>query len=269
MPDTFSTPSKLSTPCVTSSVPITGSGALLGLFGSPSPAPTLTLPIADRVRAALMRASDSQVPWQISGKDPTGRPHRGHEHLHILPFSSSALPGRAPGLDRVLLWANGGLDDLTLAVLERLRERAGWVQLRGGPRLRLELLAVGSHDELSLGPVARILGPSRRWRSATSFVPPRFPKRRGGRYVDSPEAQLSRLLAEIHGVEVVEVTSLLRSAEHWRGFEQRRFKRPDEPRRPASGWRVELQRPLWGPLAVGYGAHFGLGRFEVEKDLES
>ena len=242
-----------------------GGGAILGLFGGWAPPSRLTLPIADRVRAALMRASRSAVPWQISGKDAGGRPRRGHDHLYVLPFSSVDARDRGPRLDRVLLWAEGGLADATVAVIERLGKQGGWVGLRGRSRLRLELLGLGSRDVLARGEAARLLGPARRWRSATSFVAPRFPKRRRARELDAPREQLCRLAADVLGHPIEELASLRAPADDWGAFEQRRSKQPAAARRPASGWIVQFPEPVPGPIALGYGAHFGLGRFAADK----
>jgi CRISPR-associated protein Csb2 len=238
-----------------------GGGAILGLFGSWAPPLTVALPIADRVRAALMRASGPDVPWQISGKENDGRPCQGHRHLHILPFASSATAEPVPRVDRILLWAAGGLEPATLAGLDALAACGARVQFRGCPPLRLEVLAAGSHSALCRGEAAHILGPARSWRSATSFVAPRFTKQRRGGEVDTVREQLMRLVADNHGDPLMGLSPMF-SPEHWRAFEQRRLKDPRAPRRSTSGWILHFERPVHGPIALGYGAHFGLGRFE-------
>jgi CRISPR-associated protein Csb2 len=264
VPDTFSPQEAGNSPMPT--VAHDGGGAILGFFGPWAPPMTLALPVADRVRAALMRASGSDVPWQISGKDDDGRPCQGHRHLQILPFASSASVEAAPRIDRILLWAAHGLQPQTLAVLDTLAARGGRVQFRDRPPLRLEVIATGSRGELYRDETALLLGAARSWRSATSFVPPRFPKRRRGCDIDTAREQLMRLAADRQGHPLVEISPIHVSSEYWRSFEQRRLKDPRGPRRAASGWMLRFTRPVHGPIALGYGAHFGLGRFELSMD---
>ncbi|PRP91416.1 CRISPR-associated protein, family [Enhygromyxa salina] len=253
MPDAFPLPEL-------AAVDERGQGVVLGVFGSWTPSLELALPIAERVRVALMRASDSRVPWQICGKDEHGRPRRGHEHLYVLPFSSAG----GARIDRVLLWADKGLEDSTLAVVERLADRGGWVQLRGRERLRLELLGVGAPEVIAPTVPRGVLGPARIWRSATSFVPPRFTKVRGGRVIDTAQEQVLRLASEVLGLAPVGISALEREDGEWRGFRQRRVKDPRSPRRAAGGWVLRFSAPVRGPVVLGYGAHYGLGRFEAE-----
>jgi CRISPR-associated protein Csb2 len=256
MPDTFPT---RSTPTLTYTPP--GSGAVLGLFGPWRPPISLALPIADRVRVALMRACDSTVPWQITGKDPHGRPRSDHRHLYVLPFAGGDAPGLA--IDRVLLWARGGLDDATLTVLDTLHREGGWIRLGGRPPLRLELLGVGSRERLGGLVPHRVVGRSAIWRSATSFIAPRFPKHRGQRSLDAVDEQLRKLAGEVlgstpHTLEPIEIHD-----RSWAEFAQTRLSHPNEPLRPASGWVLRFAEPINGPLVLGHGAHFGLGRFEA------
>jgi CRISPR-associated protein Csb2 len=258
MPDTFSAHSQS-----TMYTPKTrGGGAILGIFGNWRPQSFLALPLAERVRAALMRASDGQVPWQISGKGDQGRPRRGHDHLYVLPFASVQTPGHEPRLNRVLLWADGGLEDATLNVIERLGHQGGSLQLSGRSPLRLELLGVGARETLAV-PMP-ITGPARTWYSATSFVSPRFPKHRRGRDLDPPREQLSRLVTEVLGHTLERMTPFEQPSGRWSTFSQSRLKHPGGPRRPASGWVLRFSEPVCGPIVLGYGAHFGLGRFEAD-----
>ena len=254
MPDTFPTgPTPLSLD------QHLGEGACLGLFGSWRPPRALILPLAERVRAALMRASDGRVPAQVSGKNAAGEPREGHDHLYVLPIERSP----SGGLDRVLLWAQYGLEADTRELLEHLAQAGGEIGFRGRPRLRMELLSLGDRAQLDAAWTRRVLGPASVWRSCSSFVAPRFPKRRGGEMLDAPREQLARLLALVHGLEALELGEMMEPEHGWASFEQRRYARPDAPRRVASGWRVRFAQPVAGPLALGYGAHFGLGRFEA------
>lgn len=264
MPDTFST-------CTTSTFASEdpAGGAVLGLFGPWQPPITLTLPIAERVRAALMRASGSAVPWQISGKDELGRPRRGHDHLYVLPFSSQAAPGSRQVVDRVLLWASSGLHESTLTVLDRLHQVGGWIRVVDRPRLRLEVLAVGSRDRLADSTPPQIIGRARTWHSVTGFVAPRFPKRRRGEMFDSPEKQLLWLAAEVVGSVPRVLAPVVLPAGCWSAFQQQRLAHARSARRLAGGWLMRFSEPVDGPVVLGYGAHFGLGRFDAQDRITS
>jgi len=254
MPDLFQ-----AGPCPTD-VHLTGGGACLALFGSWRPDPSLTVPVAERIRAALMRASEGRVPWQISGKTRAGLPRQGHDHLYVIPVERE--PGR--GIDRVLLWTRHGLEADTLELLARLGERGGQLAMRGRPRLRVEVLAVGGRAQLDAPWTSRVFGPARDWQSCSSFVSPRFAKRRRGALLDAPQTQLERLLKLVHRREAIEIEALAAPRDgDWSRFEQRRCGTQPGPRRHASGWRLRFAQPLAGPLVLGYGAHYGLGCFEV------
>lgn len=262
MPDSFSISPPPTRPLTLPREQLAG-GAVLGLFGPWRPPITLALPIAERVRVALMRASGPSVPWQISGKDDHGQPRRGHDHLYLLPFSSGDAPGSEPCVDRVLLWATGGLEPATRAAVERLAAHGGWIQAGGRPRLRLELLALGSREALGQCTPTPVLGPARAWTSATSFVPPRFPKRRRGELLDEPGEQLAHLATAVLGHTPQTVRPAADHGERWAAFTQARIEQAQGPRRPAGAWVLRFAAPVSGPVVLGYGAHYGLGRFEA------
>lgn len=114
------------------------------------------------------------------------------------------------------------------------------------------------------------------WISRTPFVPTRHPKanRRGepkldtsGLQIGSPEHDLRRLLREAGFFEPVSVKAI-DSADvggkrtSWLEFKTLRY-RGDGVRSTnrGFGFRVVFPKPVRGPIAVGYGAHFGLGMF--------
>src|SRR5690606_16018485 len=112
------------------------------------------------------------------------------------------------------------------------------------------------------------LGPSRTWVSETPFVPPRFAKVRGGTMRDRPEDQLRWLIAEVldREAEAIETySSKADAAFGWNRFT--RVRKKDRGRsggRPGFGFRITFTEPVAGPIALGYGAHFGLGLFRPE-----
>lgn len=245
MPDAFTSPNPaLVTP---------GQGAILALFGSWQPPATMTVPVAERVRFALMRACRERVPWQISGKDDEGRPRIGHDHLFFVPFASERA--RAGAIDRILLWARNGFEPATLAAIEAVTRGGGWLRIGSRPRLRLEVLTVGH----STGLPVTLIGPARVWRSATPFVPPRYCRARRGELRDTPEQQLVEFARACVGTRPCELNRV--EGEHWPYYvQQLRHHR----RRPgAAGWILHFAEPVCGPLVFGGDSHYGLGRFEA------
>lgn len=236
MPDTFTT--------------ITTRAALLGLRGPYLPPDTLALPLAERLRAAILRIAGPAASWQISGKDAQGRPRRDHAHLYLLP-TSSRDDGR---LDRTLVWADRGLLESTREILQQLGQGS---VVRFGQRPPLPI------ERLEFRGIPSLVGPAHTWISATPFVPPRFTKRRHGVIVDAPEDQLARLCQLVLGRAPREIQPV--RTRDWSRFVQRRM-HDDAPPRACSGWRLDFDERIGGPIALGLGAHFGLGRFAAEID---
>src|SRR5262249_36188338 len=124
-----------------------------------------------------------------------GAPRMGHGHAFVLPADDDG-DGQ---LDRIVICARDGFDERALRALERLHRAPVWGH--DGPDLRMTWLATCQADgvgglvgESKRGRVAQ-LGPARIWESHTPFVPPRFPRKHGGRAADTVEAQAMRMIA--------------------------------------------------------------------------
>ncbi len=163
------------------------------------------------------------------------------------------------------------------AALEDLREVWG-----SGLQVRLNLMGLGEPVGFGGLDIERgespLLAESRTWVSCTPFMPARHLKvtRAGvpkldsmGLQIGSPEHELRRLLrlAGFPGpvaVEPVAGTRLGGREVPWHAFLRRRS--GGEGRRAADGrgygFRIEFAQEVQGPVAVGYGAHFGMGGFE-------
>lgn len=110
--------------------------------------------------------------------------------------------------------------------------------------------------------IARVLGPSggsRTWTSVTPFVAPRFLKKRG---TNSLEGQIKEALAPRH-LPPARVDLLDLHSEPSLSF--RHFVLGDErlspPVRLTHALRLTFDTPVEGPICLGYGSHYGLGRF--------
>jgi CRISPR-associated protein Csb2 len=227
-----------------------------------------TVAIGERMRQALMAHSRDEAGishWVFSGRDENGSPLNGHRHAFFLPEDADA----DGFIDHVLIWGREGFDarcERALRSLERL-----WGS--SGHDLWLVLTNIGSNAEFAgTSPSARpafspSIGPSRHWRSVTPFVPTRHAKVRRGQWVDTPEEQLERSLAHL-GLRPTRITPLASSRLRgsnlpWHRFRRRRLS-GDGSRGDGQGhgFEVEFAQPVVGPIVAGYGAHFGLGRFE-------
>jgi len=245
-----------------------------------APAPRLTdaITFAERIHAALVELSDGSATF--TGCDEQGRPLSGHAHAYIFSESNLAL-GRGEGgeITHVTIYAPVGFGPLETSVLERLKEVCG-----SGIDARLSLLGLGEPEDFG-GVDARkgkspLLAKSRSWVSRTPFIPTRHPKstRAGapkldsaGLQIGSPEHELRRLidlagLPDPSTVEPVYFTDLAGEKTGWSSF--RRARSLGGGRRAGSvgyGFRIEFSEPVQGPVALGYGAHFGMGTFMSDR----
>lgn len=258
-------------PVWTDAPPTRADVAWLRISGPVMPPVAYTTWIAERVRVSAMSLSrdDDGAPSPVfSGHEATGAPASGQQHAWFLPYDQDD-----DGLiDHVAVWAPAGLGP---------REREALARLTGlwgddGHTLDAVLLAftcAADHPPLQ--------GTATVWRSATPFICPRHAKKRATGWKDSVVEQAQRAWrqlwehrqawpgatgpAEAPGL-TVEVVS--REGPALRAWNQTRI---DRPRRGVFGvvprrfdLRLTFDQPVSGPLCLGAGAHFGLGRFIPE-----
>jgi hypothetical protein len=115
---------------------------------------------------------------------------------------------------------------------------------------------------------AKVFATSKRWRSVTPFSLPRFPNRGGGkppRPRDLPEAQLVQELVARDLPEPISIRRIEgyqpvgRPLVRWLEFHTQRFKGTQG--KGLAGFEIEFAEPVSGPIAIGFGCHFGLGLF--------
>ena len=215
--------------------------------------------IGERLRASLMSQSrriSGQARQVFSGHDDAVS-----NHQHAMYLSSSDDPTNAGRgfIDHLIVAAKAGFDEQDVIALQQLRCLWG----RGGHDLELVLTGIGQPGDFggAKDPRTRVLAESRVWESVTPFVPTRHPKAVRGVRIDTIEDQLRRGCAQLLGVEPVDV-SPVGDPMAWLSFRRRRSngtgrRGPDR----AFGARLVFDRSIRGPIALGYGAHFGLGMF--------
>jgi len=201
----------------------------------------------------------------LSGCDETGVPLKGrHEHAHILPLDLD----NDGHLDHFLIWASMGLDARAQQAIRAVRK----TYTKGGAdALKLALVGMGGLNELRALPgpygdgLRRVLGPEAgctEWVSATPFVPPRYLKKQGKNALEGQitEELASRGLPDIAEIKVIDLrgdAGLLLM----RHFVRTRRQGPTAPIDVGFTIAFRSLQPVGGPLALGYGSHFGLGLF--------
>ena len=222
---------------------------------------TEAVAIGDRLRTALLARSDGHPTFL--GR-VAGQVRSGHQHAFFLPADDDG-DGR---IDHLIVHAREGFDSVAQRALERLDALWG----HGGFFLHLALIALGEPGDYGgvqrdapLGKAPQ-LGSARVWESHTPFVPPRVPKMRGGVLRDGAEQQVQSLLQAIGISSEVKLTrveaSRARPSIAWRCFRRRRIAEGGPSlRHRGFGFRLEFPEAQLGPIAIGYGAHQGLGQF--------
>jgi CRISPR-associated protein Csb2 len=248
------------------------------LAGSVLPRVEETVRVGALVRRGLMGCAkrllgEDHLPSQLVGRDDDGAPLRGHRHAYFLPVDVDG-DGR---IDHVLVHAREGLVPELRLVLQDFR----WFMGPGAHEVRAVLVDLGTEI-----PDCPLLSTSTRWVSSTPFVLPRHPKLRGGgrprrdvegRWIEGPAWQLRAGLRQLGLPEPLELDSedgQARGGLEARGREIRwhRFRRKRltgdgaKGSRRGHGFEVRFGAPVRGPIALGYGAHFGLGQLWPEPD---
>ena len=215
-----------------------------------------------------------KAPWEISGRDADGKPLRDPSHRHAF-----WLPEDADGdgrIDHVSVFVAGGLHREVQAGLDRItrlwlapKQRSEEVDAEPGAvkEWRLALEGFGRPADFAGG--ARIFGTSRRWRSVTPFLASGHLKATG--YPGEVRRLLKRRGLDATDVDVkprrtIDVGGTARPAIHFHRFRSRgREVQPD-----AAGALLDIVLPeaIEGPLAIGYGSHFGLGLFVAAETAE-
>ncbi len=226
-----------------------------------------SLSLAERVHTSLVKLSNKEPVF--TGCDSYGNPMRdGHKQAHIFcePISERLSQRRTIGY--ITIYAKHGFNERARHALENLRRVWGY----GGHDIRLMLLGIGNEEDFRDS--VPLLSFSDSWIYATPFVPTRHPKltRAGkprldsenGLQIGSPEHDLRRLL-KCSGFVPSQV-KLRKPDPKFSGFTIER-KTGGGIRAGNTGYYAELKfdKQVCGPIAVGYGSHFGLGLFVPSK----
>lgn len=219
--------------------------------------------IGEAMRKAAIRHADTggqtsgdgedRIPPVLSGHDmPEGEPH---QHAFYLPEDLDG-DGR---IDHITVHARAGFDASAVRALGRIPRL--WIS--GDAEWGTLLETHGAIEDFDGHPY---LAPARVWTSVTPYLHPWFRKRsltiedqilRELRERGMPEPSLERL-------ETIRLHERERRPVHFHRFRSRRgLTQPDTQ---GSFWRLTFAEPVSGPIALGFGCHYGLGLFASTGD---
>ena len=235
-------------------VPIKATTARFLLIGKPLPRVEDTVRIGELLRNAIMSQAkkyfgEDNIPPIFSGHNLPA--DNRHEHAFFLPWDSND-DGH---IDRVLIHVPAKFEGKERRVIESLRK----IWMRNGGEWRLLLEGIGTSE---VG--GEITQESQSWQSVTPYLHPWHIKKKFdiGDQIEREcrERDLPRP-AQIDYLETIQVGKQQpRRPIHFHRFRSKRgLMQPD---RRGSFLRVTFDEPLIGPLALGFGCHFGLGLFK-------
>jgi CRISPR-associated protein Csb2 len=223
------------------------------LNGRPLPSVEDTVRIGELMRIATMsrckRAfGEESIPAIFSGHGlPKGQ---CHGHAFYLPWDSDG-DGR---LDRVLVYVPEGMTEAEQRVLAKVQGL--WES--GGAEWRLVFEGSGNS-----GVAPKLTRASVTWESVTPYLHPWHVKKRLGIDDQIRRECRERGLSEPVAIETIAEVDVGQGRKrlpiHFRRVRSRRS--PTQPDRLGSFRRLTFPEPMSGPLALGFGCHYGLGLF--------
>jgi CRISPR-associated protein Csb2 len=251
------------------------------LAGRPPPRVEDTLRIAEITRVALMSRSDGErPPIELTGRNDEGplRDDPAHAHAFYLPEDANS----DGFIDHIIVYCRLGFSDSARRSLDGLMRL--WIEHgraeedgeRGRKEWRVALEDIAAPEAF---PESRLLQPSSIWKSVTPYLKSRFDKVRPRtfdqaiqtyreqitmewirRYPNISPPQVAPLV-DVHSRFMAPIGpgGSLRST---LAFARTRRGRGGQQADTAGGFfQLEFKSPISGPIALGWGAHFGLGLF--------
>lgn len=224
------------------------------LYGKPLPCIEDAVRIGETLRAAAMGRAKrllgaDALPPMLSGHD-LGE-HNRHAHAFWLPD-----PNEGGEIEHVVVHAPGGLSSDAMRVLTALQH----IKRDEGEPLGLMLEGIG--PESLFDRFTPLAGDGVIWNSVTPYLHPWHVKknftvqdqlRRECRERGLPE------VAKLESMPSIRINGRERRPLHFHRFRSKRgLVQPDTH---GGFWRIEFAEPVHGPLALGFGCHFGLGMF--------
>ena len=250
------------------------------LAGRPPPRIEDTVKIAEIMRAATMSKFGHEIvdgkkrynaPPVISGRGEDGKPLGDDHHGHAF-----WLPEDADGdgaIDHIVVYAADGFGEEARRGLDRVTRL--WLDRPGrtgddedetadSGRKEWRLALEGFGKQADFQGASPLLTPSKRWRSVTPYLMPWHEKKKMT-WQDQIRQELAmRGSAEPETTLEPRLNPSDKRPVHFHRFRSRRgLRQPD-----TLGRMVELTftDKVCGPLALGFGCHFGLGLFRTHPE---
>lgn len=244
--------------------------ARFALYGKPLPRIEDAVRIGEALRAAAMGHAKrllgpDAIPQTLSGHDQPG--DNRHGHAFWLPEDADG----DGGIDHLLVHAPDGFSAAAVRALTALSS----LRRDEGEPLRLMLEGIGSADMLAAASCH--LSASRVWRSVTPYLHPWFLSKAELRTDSATRAGVEEQIRKewhrraaqapaIERIDFLEYIRVSKSGRRLRPLQFHRFRHKRGLNQPDTlGRFVELRfaEPVRGPVALGFGCHFGLGLFEA------
>lgn len=249
--------------------------ARFAIASSVLPRITHAVSVADRLHKTLVSYADKRQiahPGIFSGLGPDKKPLADHQHTHLF----CELGEKRDTIGYITLYAPEGYLPEALQVIEDVQRSHLWG--KGDHDIDLILIGLGDEKTFSTPLFAR----SASWRSLTPFVSTRHLKAYGdgrpkidahGWQQGSAAACLRQQLEKDprtagklkpHGFRLEKDGIQILGQKKLRCLQFQTFRHNGNGQRgngDAGAFHLEFSEPIQGPLAFGYGSHFGLGLF--------
>jgi len=231
----------------------------------PQPRIQDALALGELLRAALIRKVSHDVDVVLTGHTLDGIAE-GHHHGFFLAEDAD----NDGYIDHFIVHADQGLPASVLQALDSLRVLYSWQGGLVAPSLgengtgtgwRVVLEGYGKRDNFDQ--FSSLVAPSREWVSVTPYLHP-WHKKKNGRF--GPEEQIRKELLQrgLVPATIERLSTITVAGKHITPLSFRRIRRKSvaaQPDRQGEFWRITFSEPISGPLALGFGCHFGLGVF--------
>lgn len=221
---------------------------------------TESVMVGDAIKRTVMSTygaqNEGKVSKNLSGKNESHTPLKGHHHAFFLPTDEDG----DLFLDHVTVISSEPFSQEEIDALGQIN--SVWSKHF---RFRLIYQAKGMQDDFKN---VLILKGSKRWVSLTPYVLNRHVKVRGSKnnkkIVDGPEDQLRREIKArfnqvVKDIKITNGKSKMKSG--LLPVEFKRWRKNNLVGFGAYNVELEFENELYGPLSLGHGSHFGLGLF--------
>lgn len=262
--------------------------ARFALVGRPQPRIEDAVKIGELMRLAALSKFGWQedpetkkrfpkAPSEISGRDADSKPLQNASHTHAFWLSEDYDDDGC--IDHISVYVASGLNPLIRTKLNQLTRL--WLNKRdssssqeeiedsGRQEWRLALEGFGEPEDFQ--DVSNIFGYARFWISTTPFLATGHLKKRSGyekevrRHLKLrsiiPNNQVDEVSVEV--LKSISVHGTPRNSLHFHRFRSRG--RENQLDTQGALLRLKFPEPIRGPLAIGYGCHFGLGLFVTDE----